>query len=312
MGLRTIYLGDEAIVDLTKFSLQGRPIRKVRQSVTRLQKAGYEAELHDLEALDPGTLAEIETVIERRPSGRARARLLDGDGLDRRRGRPRHDGGPRARRAGRDSRRASFRAVLRPRCRVAVVHAPRPGHAQRAHRVPGGQSGRAAARSRPPRDVAELRGVREVDAQPRRAGSSGRSAGSSRWATRSFRSRACIASTRSSFRAGSRATWCTRGRSDCRAPGSPRCGPRASSPSPRCRPGESSRVAPLRPRRTGGQDGAATDGVSALPLAGRTAEPFGYRQHGVGSDSPRVRFSLATLGYAASDPFFGLEKLPST
>jgi lysyl-tRNA synthetase class 2 len=64
MGLHTLYLGDEAIVDLTKFSLQGRPIRKVRQSVTRLQKAGYEAELHDLETLDRDTIAEIETVIE--------------------------------------------------------------------------------------------------------------------------------------------------------------------------------------------------------------------------------------------------------
>jgi lysyl-tRNA synthetase, class II len=64
MGLHTLYLGDEAIVDLTKFSLQGRPIRKVRQSVTRLQKAGYEAELADLESLAPGTVAEIETVVE--------------------------------------------------------------------------------------------------------------------------------------------------------------------------------------------------------------------------------------------------------
>jgi lysyl-tRNA synthetase class 2 len=32
--------------------------------VTRLQKAGYEAELHDLETLDRDTIAEIETVIE--------------------------------------------------------------------------------------------------------------------------------------------------------------------------------------------------------------------------------------------------------
>ncbi|HET7047655.1 MAG TPA: phosphatidylglycerol lysyltransferase domain-containing protein [Solirubrobacteraceae bacterium] len=64
MGMHTLYLGDEAIVDLTKFSLQGRPIRKVRQSVTRLQKAGYEAELHDLAALDPGTIAQVERVIE--------------------------------------------------------------------------------------------------------------------------------------------------------------------------------------------------------------------------------------------------------
>jgi lysyl-tRNA synthetase, class II len=64
MGMHTLYLGDEAIVDLAKFSLQGRPIRKVRQSVTRLQKAGYEAELHDLAALDSGTIAQIERVIE--------------------------------------------------------------------------------------------------------------------------------------------------------------------------------------------------------------------------------------------------------
>jgi lysyl-tRNA synthetase class 2 len=64
MGLRTLYLGDEAIVDLAKFSLKGRPIRKVRQSVTRLQKAGFQAELHNLETLDPGTVATIEKVIE--------------------------------------------------------------------------------------------------------------------------------------------------------------------------------------------------------------------------------------------------------
>ena len=41
LGLRTIYLGDEAIVELDEFSLEGRAIRKVRQSVSRLAKAGY-------------------------------------------------------------------------------------------------------------------------------------------------------------------------------------------------------------------------------------------------------------------------------
>ncbi len=63
-GLRTIYLGDEAIVDLTQFTLEGRPIRKVRQSVSRLQKAGYTAELIDVGALDPSTAREIEQVLE--------------------------------------------------------------------------------------------------------------------------------------------------------------------------------------------------------------------------------------------------------
>ena len=63
-GLRTIYLGDEAIVEIERFTLEGRPIRKVRQSVSRLQKAGYTAELLDVCALDPATAREIEQVLE--------------------------------------------------------------------------------------------------------------------------------------------------------------------------------------------------------------------------------------------------------
>jgi lysyl-tRNA synthetase, class II len=69
LGLRAIYLGDEAIVDLQAFSLQGRPIRKVRQSVTRLTKAGYRAEVHDVGALDASTMDEIEHVLERGREG---------------------------------------------------------------------------------------------------------------------------------------------------------------------------------------------------------------------------------------------------
>jgi lysyl-tRNA synthetase class 2 len=63
-GLRALYLGDEAIVDTAEFSLEGRPVRKVRQSVTRLEKAGYRLELCELGDLDPGQLAELETVAE--------------------------------------------------------------------------------------------------------------------------------------------------------------------------------------------------------------------------------------------------------
>jgi lysyl-tRNA synthetase, class II len=63
LGLRAIYLGDEAVVELGRFSLEGRPIRKVRQSVTRLSKAGYQAELHELRTLDPDTIEQIETVV---------------------------------------------------------------------------------------------------------------------------------------------------------------------------------------------------------------------------------------------------------
>jgi lysyl-tRNA synthetase, class II len=69
LGLKTLYLGDEAIVELDRFSLQGRPIRKVRQSVTRLSKAGYTSELHELRALPPETITEIEDVLERGRQG---------------------------------------------------------------------------------------------------------------------------------------------------------------------------------------------------------------------------------------------------
>ena len=41
LGLRSAYIGDEAVVVTARFTLEGRPIRKVRQSVTRLRKAGY-------------------------------------------------------------------------------------------------------------------------------------------------------------------------------------------------------------------------------------------------------------------------------
>jgi lysyl-tRNA synthetase, class II len=69
LGLRTLYLGDEAIIDLEKFSLKGRPIRKVRQSVTRLRKAGYSAELRELRSADQATIEKIEQVLERGRQG---------------------------------------------------------------------------------------------------------------------------------------------------------------------------------------------------------------------------------------------------
>jgi lysyl-tRNA synthetase, class II len=63
-GLRALYLGDEAIVDTAEFTLEGRAVRKVRQSVTRLEKAGYHAELSELGDLDAGRLVELEEVAE--------------------------------------------------------------------------------------------------------------------------------------------------------------------------------------------------------------------------------------------------------
>jgi lysyl-tRNA synthetase, class II len=64
LGLRSFYIGDEAIVDTKTFSLEGRAIRKVRQSASRLEGAGYScslavpADLSDLEYVEASTAAE--------------------------------------------------------------------------------------------------------------------------------------------------------------------------------------------------------------------------------------------------------------
>jgi lysyl-tRNA synthetase class 2 len=56
-GLRAHYTGDEAIVDPAAFSTSGRAMRKVRQSVARLERAGYSAQAVRSAAVDE-TLAE--------------------------------------------------------------------------------------------------------------------------------------------------------------------------------------------------------------------------------------------------------------
>jgi lysyl-tRNA synthetase class 2 len=65
LGLRSLYLGDEAVVDTGCFSLEGRPIRKVRQSVTRLEKQGYQATLRELAEVSEPELTELEAVSRR-------------------------------------------------------------------------------------------------------------------------------------------------------------------------------------------------------------------------------------------------------
>jgi len=64
-GMHALYIGDEAVVETGRFSLEGRAIRKVRQSVARLEKCGYAAELAELSQLDERTLCELEAVTER-------------------------------------------------------------------------------------------------------------------------------------------------------------------------------------------------------------------------------------------------------
>ena len=60
VGLRAAYLGDEAVVDAPGFSLEGRAIRKVRQSVTRLEREGYSARLVRVRDLGAGERGDLE------------------------------------------------------------------------------------------------------------------------------------------------------------------------------------------------------------------------------------------------------------
>jgi lysylphosphatidylglycerol synthetase-like protein (DUF2156 family) len=62
LGLKPIYLGDEAVVVPREFSLEGRPIRKVRQSVTRLERAGYRTRVLEVGDIDERLAAELLAV----------------------------------------------------------------------------------------------------------------------------------------------------------------------------------------------------------------------------------------------------------
>ncbi|HZT17584.1 MAG TPA: phosphatidylglycerol lysyltransferase domain-containing protein [Gaiellaceae bacterium] len=59
-GLHALYHGDEAVVDTAAFSLDGRPIRKVRQSVHRLARAGYTARVLRPSEIGPELREQLE------------------------------------------------------------------------------------------------------------------------------------------------------------------------------------------------------------------------------------------------------------
>jgi len=62
VGLRVFKLGDEAVVRPAGFSLEGRPIRKVRQSVHRLRRAGYRVRIVRAAEVDAALRAALDDV----------------------------------------------------------------------------------------------------------------------------------------------------------------------------------------------------------------------------------------------------------
>jgi lysyl-tRNA synthetase class 2 len=59
-GLHALYHGDEAVVETAAFSLEGRAIRKVRQSVHRLERAGFTAAALPPSAITAGEREQLE------------------------------------------------------------------------------------------------------------------------------------------------------------------------------------------------------------------------------------------------------------
>lgn len=61
MGLSALQLGDEAVVEVADFTLEGRPMRGVRQACTRVERAGYECTVRRVDALTDAELAELRS-----------------------------------------------------------------------------------------------------------------------------------------------------------------------------------------------------------------------------------------------------------
>ena len=64
VGFKSIYLGDEAVIRPADFTLDGRAIRKVRQSVSRLEKSGYEVRVLTAGDADERLRGELKAVSE--------------------------------------------------------------------------------------------------------------------------------------------------------------------------------------------------------------------------------------------------------
>jgi lysyl-tRNA synthetase, class II len=62
LGLKPVSIGEEAVLRPGEFSLEGRAIRKVRQSVSRLRKAGYTFRIVAADEVAPALEAELEDV----------------------------------------------------------------------------------------------------------------------------------------------------------------------------------------------------------------------------------------------------------
>ena len=61
-GMHAVYIGDEAIVDVNRFSLEGGKKKGLRQAAGRVAKHGYRVTFHDPATLEPAVADELRTL----------------------------------------------------------------------------------------------------------------------------------------------------------------------------------------------------------------------------------------------------------
>jgi lysyl-tRNA synthetase class 2 len=64
VGFDALELGDEAVVEVADFTLDGRPMRNVRQMVNRVERAGYVAQVRRLRDLDRSEVAQLRSAAQ--------------------------------------------------------------------------------------------------------------------------------------------------------------------------------------------------------------------------------------------------------
>jgi lysyl-tRNA synthetase class 2 len=119
LGLRRLQIGAEAIADPQRFSLEGRAIRKVRQSVHRVERRGWSVAVVEAHKLTPELVGELAAVERKWRGGRRR---LYGFAMcmDRLWGAPEDDGDVYVVARGPDGRVAAFLRFVRYRAGLSL------------------------------------------------------------------------------------------------------------------------------------------------------------------------------------------------
>ena len=70
-GLRTMYVGDEAVVDCSTFTLDGSHMKSLRQAYNRVARRGYTVDFHDPARIDPALADQLRALSQESRRGEA-------------------------------------------------------------------------------------------------------------------------------------------------------------------------------------------------------------------------------------------------